>query len=922
MFPTPELARKHIVSAQTLGLNMLCFHRCVGNTLVLNTADELGMLYYEEPGGHTSGQIPAKAPLRRVVKNVTVNEQLTSQRVVRMVRRDRNHPSLVQYNMVNEPGNSPTELAKADMAAMHLADPTRLISYGSGFMGLVGAQPNKLHMLPYDQTQRTSGFCDIHNAGRSPGVYVDSMYNSTASFLRNEKNPTEIFIWGEEGAIASPPQLALIQDNIAAAGRNGWDGADYKNWYRAYANYISSKGLSAYYPSVTGLITSLGNIAYYEHGRLIENVRIADDADIYILNGYEDMKLDNFSGIVDIYRNIKGDPDLLARYMQPLVMSVKARGKIGHVGDTNLADFHVLNEHALTAGSYPVTIAVEKPDGTTQTLLTRNAVVSGGNKMSDLVAQDVPVPLNAGPGYYRIKATLTAAGQTVVGQDEILAVDWKSDRIGGKGAVISGDSQLYHFIHDIKGADIVPYSSDLGKLDYVVVGAIDQGTTFNTVSPLNFRALDGTSTGLSVELFRGTSFNASADQRVSSARIDFDTANRLIPGWDIVGLENFSARMQGSIIPDYTGTVQFQLVHEDGARVWIDGVQVLDAWKNGSTKTDAFSFDMVAGRAYSIKIEAYQAGGNWRLNLQWKLPAPPITVDHAGLLKRVAKDGTRLILVDKAESWLNSLANAHPLIEAENYATMSGIKTQSCNEGGQTVAYINNDDYVTFDDVKLDGREVFRARVASGGHGGAIEVRLDSPDGVLLGTCKVPVTGDWQSWRSVSCNLKPVSGTHTICLVFKGGGTLFNLNWWQLLTASAAANSLPSYSVFHPLKTWVGSNLFVRDHPFFKDLPVNRGMSWEYQSLVVYDGPTHFGLYNMTGEEPVVSLVGGSSHLVSTSVGIIPWGAGRIVFSSLDLVNNLTLDTRASNVPKKILCNYLMWAAGSAADTNRTSKTP
>jgi hypothetical protein len=124
------------------------------------------------------------------------------------------------------------------------------------------------------------------------------------------------------------------------------------------------------------------------------------------------------------------------------------------------------------------------------------------------------------------------------------------------------------------------------------------------------------------------------------------------------------------------------------------------------------------------------------------------------------------------------------------------------------------------------------------------------------------------------------------------------------------------------LKTWVGSNLFVRDHPFFKDLPVNRGMSWEYQSLVVYDGPTHFGLYNMTGEEPVVSLVGGSSHLVSTSVGIIPWGAGRIVFSSLDLVNNLTLDTRASNVLKKILCNYLMWAAGSAADTNRTSKTP
>jgi hypothetical protein len=916
IFPTPELARKHIISAQTLGQNMISFHRCAGNSLVLNAADELGMLIYEEPGGYSSGQISATDPLRQTVKNYTFNEQLTSQRVLRMVRRDRSHPSLIQYNMINEPGVLPTQLTKDDMAAMHAADPTRLISYGSGGMSLAVAQAQKLHMLPYDQVQRTIGFCDVHNASRSPGVYVDSMYASPTSFLRNEKDPTEIFIWGEEGAIASPPQVELINTALGGA-RNGWDGADYRDWYDVYANYISGKGLSDYYPSITGLITSLGNISYYEHGRLIENVRIADDADIYILNGYEDMKLDNLSGIVDVYRNLKGDPSLLARYMQPLVMSVKARGKTGHVGDTNLADFYVLNEHAVPAGNYPVTITVEKPNGTTQTLLTTSVAVSGGNKLSDPVALGVSVPLNGGPGYYRIKATLAAAGQTVVGQDEILAVDWQSDQIGGKGAVISGDSQLLNFIRDVKGADVVSYAPNLGPLDYVVVGAIDQGTTFNTVPSSNFTALDGATTGLNVDLYRGsagTSFDELVDQRVSAAPIDFDSSARFIPGWDLVGPVNFSVRMQGTIVSAYTGTTQFQVIHDDGVRIWINGVQVLNSWVNNPVKTDTFSFNMVAGQAYSIKIEAYQAGSEWRLNLRWKLPAPPITVDYAGLLDRVAQQGTKLILLDKAESWLASLATAYPTIQAESYSTMSGIQTENCNEGGLAVSYINNGDHLVFPNVNLDGQQVFRARASSAGAGGTIEVRQGSLSGPLLGTCTIPVTGGWQSWQSFSCNLSPATGTHTLYLVFKGGsGALFNLNWWQLLTASAGANTLPTYGVFRPLKTWVGSNLFVRDHPFFKDLPVNRGMSWEYQSLVVYDGPTHFGLYNMVGEEAVVSLVGGSSHIVATSVGILPYGAGKIVFSSLDLVNNLALTTKASNIPKKILCNYLKWGAGSTA---------
>ena len=35
-----------------LGLNMLNFHRTIGHSNVLDYADELGLLYFEEPGGN------------------------------------------------------------------------------------------------------------------------------------------------------------------------------------------------------------------------------------------------------------------------------------------------------------------------------------------------------------------------------------------------------------------------------------------------------------------------------------------------------------------------------------------------------------------------------------------------------------------------------------------------------------------------------------------------------------------------------------------------------------------------------------------------------------------------------------------------------------------------------------------------------
>ena len=145
LIATTEMAEKQVRTAKSLGLNMLNFHRCIGSPVVLEKADELGLLYYEEPGSFHSAN---HDPFIRTI----VNEKLK-----RMVYRDRSHPSLVIFNLINEFGG-PLSQDKAlvakrmnDMREAHAIDPSRIMSFTSGWAGSEDKEEDsKAHMLPFD----------------------------------------------------------------------------------------------------------------------------------------------------------------------------------------------------------------------------------------------------------------------------------------------------------------------------------------------------------------------------------------------------------------------------------------------------------------------------------------------------------------------------------------------------------------------------------------------------------------------------------------------------------------------------------------------------------------------------------------------------------------------------------------------------
>ena len=136
--------------------------------------------------------------------------------------------------------------------------------------------------------------------------------------------------------------------------------------------------------------------------------------------------------------------------------------------------------------------------------------------------------------------------------------------------------------------------------------------------------------------------------------------------------------------------------------------------------------------------------------------------------------------------------NGNPVEAASDNSLSGGIGTQSCSEGGLNFDDITNGAYAVYNNVNLNNMTFFSARVASAGGGGNIAVYLDSPTGTLVGTCAVPVTGGWQTWTTVNCNLSGASGYHNVYLVFTGGsGDLFNLEWFNF-QASQGGPSNPS----------------------------------------------------------------------------------------------------------------------------------
>ena len=479
--PTDELARKQVMDAKALGLNMLNFHRTIGQTNVLDAADELGLLYFEEPGGnqYPINQFYPKNALEQ--KQADYYFAVRNEKFFRMVRRDRSHPSLVIYNMHNERGAEPQPIDKEQMLAGHRLDNSRIMTYNSSNGAIRMNEPHarfKLHLLPYDTTFYDYGWFDQHHAG-GPGVYHDNLYNNPKSYAKYTDHKDEIMYYGEEGAIGTPPRLQLIREDILKRGKHiGWETEAYLKWYDAYNRFLhENKDFLKAFPNVDSLTRNMGNVAYYYQGRVIENIRINNIVDAYAINGWEGMKQENHSGMVDDYRNLKGDPELIARYNQPLFVSVKLNHKVVSVGDSVTADFFIVNEKDVK-GAAELEIKATDANGKAYYTTTRQVKVSGGHVYGEPLVTGIKVPVSAA-GYTTVSAVLKHKNQQVcLGDDQIFAVAFNKEGVSQHIQVADTTGVIQAYLKSV-GIQVTDYHAGAPTGDVLVIGAYQPKETGN-----------------------------------------------------------------------------------------------------------------------------------------------------------------------------------------------------------------------------------------------------------------------------------------------------------------------------------------------------------------------------------------------------------------------------------------------------------
>jgi len=476
VYPTREMAERDVALTKEFGLTMMNFHRAIGQPPVMDAADEMGLLCYEESGGYSCEQADQNQSLWRGWRR---------EKLLRMVKRDRSRPSLIMYNLQNRTPNGLTQEDIDNMRAAHEIDPTRIMTYMSGFWKpLPEEHPTKLFFKPNDFTEYYTGWFDMHMFSPAQS-YTDACYNGPDDFTRYYGNPGDIVFWGEDGAINNPPRLELIKRYFERTGGHpGWQGKYFIEWYRAYDDFLDRSGFRDYFPDVDALTSSIGDVSLYYHGRIMENIRMGNITDCYTINGWGANQLTNHCDIADLYRNPVGNPEILARYCRPLYIAVKLRNKVVPAGSPVTADIFIVNESNLK-GSHNLTVTLENENGNKIIEKNLKVKVDGGEEYGQLLAEKMEFGLENAPGYYVVRAALTGSDGKLKaeGSDDVFSVDLHHIPVPARGAVIDTSGVINRMMEKTWGCTLPQFSEETPKPDYIVIGP-NTYTRQNMIKPV------------------------------------------------------------------------------------------------------------------------------------------------------------------------------------------------------------------------------------------------------------------------------------------------------------------------------------------------------------------------------------------------------------------------------------------------------
>jgi hypothetical protein len=484
-YPTDTMAGLSVQNAKDIGHNQINFHRTIGEPLVMKYADELGLYLYEEPGAFHAGDQGYE------IVDSSFSAEIMYEKVRRMVVRDRNHPSLVQYNLCNE-DNGWNTLRERAIKLVNTLDNSVIVTNTSAWSDETN------HIRPYESTIR-SDLADHHT------VEAEDRFQESDLGSHSTSDNTNLRYWGEVRCYTGPPNWYKVGKMRSISGSPGYDENIYKPLHDDILDYYSRNNLSTngskIISSPSEVSIQAGRGLMYIDGRLGQVIMLSDPVDGYAINGWSagpqaadvipDEDFNWESAILDEGRNLKGVASDFAYWVRDLqVAIIRKNGKYFKPGDKGEFDIHIINEGKVPAGNY--TLSIRMIDGAGNETAFQHDVsvdVKGGDTYAQKLIDSLVVPFDDSyhAGHITIEGKLYD-GTTVAadGAEQVLLQNrpsWHKE-ISPYTIAVSGWAAAKTAIQDA-GATVVDFSISTDKLDFICAAGMPDASFSNMLNRVN-----------------------------------------------------------------------------------------------------------------------------------------------------------------------------------------------------------------------------------------------------------------------------------------------------------------------------------------------------------------------------------------------------------------------------------------------------
>jgi hypothetical protein len=409
---------KDLLQLQKAGFNTMRFITSAAMPEQLDQADEIGMMVYSEH--ETAWPVLMVDDIAKY--GITLNQ---------VVRRDRNHPSLVMWGLLNETSSlAAFSRAKAWLPELRSIDDTRLVMLSSGrwdedFKTASASNPGSstwnVYMGGEDPVNpvTTGSFSDdVGGYGFFPGTGDAHIYNryptswKFATGFANLAQNTKPFFLSEAGMGSLHNSIQEEQEMRQAgapAGAHAW------NWIKKDVEGLrktwETYGLFDVYPSIEDMFVDSEISASRQRAMIFSIVRSNPKVIGYNVTGMND-PWNEGEGVLSNFGDFKaGHLAVLQAGWAPLRWCLLVNPTNVYADKPLHVRVALANEDRLVPGSYPATLKISGVRGVAWTSNVTVRVQDGPDAplAYPVFDQDVTIP-GLAEGAYILEATLGAVG--------------------------------------------------------------------------------------------------------------------------------------------------------------------------------------------------------------------------------------------------------------------------------------------------------------------------------------------------------------------------------------------------------------------------------------------------------------------------------------------------------------------------------